>query len=133
MEDAVVKTVAAFLNTDGGTLLIGVGPDRSLVGLELDYPHVKPPNGDGFVNWLTTHLVERARGRRRDAHARADRRATTASSSAGSTSRRSSRPVWARTSKEPRVFFVRMNNSSRAMPDDELRVLLRDRWPSITL
>ena len=22
----------------------------------LDYPHVKPPNGDGFVNWLTTHL-----------------------------------------------------------------------------
>ena len=26
MEDAVVKTVAGFLNTDGGTLLIGVGP-----------------------------------------------------------------------------------------------------------
>ena len=29
MEDAVVRTVAAFLNTDGGTLLIGVGPDRA--------------------------------------------------------------------------------------------------------
>ncbi len=28
VEDAVVKTVAGFLNTDGGTLLIGVGPDR---------------------------------------------------------------------------------------------------------
>ena len=26
MEDAVVKTIAGFLNTDGGTLLIGVGP-----------------------------------------------------------------------------------------------------------
>ena len=56
MEDAVVKTVAGFLNTDGGTLLIGVGPDRQVVGLDYDYPRVKPPNGDGFVNWLTTHL-----------------------------------------------------------------------------
>lgn len=28
-------------------------------------------------------------------------------------------PVWAKTSKEPRVFFVRMNNSARALPDDE--------------
>ena len=62
MEDAVVKTVAAFLNTEGGTLLIGVGPDRTPVGLELDYPHVKPPNGDGFVNWLTTHLVNAVGG-----------------------------------------------------------------------
>jgi type I restriction enzyme R subunit len=36
MEDAIVKTVAAFLNTDGGTLLIGVGPDRRVVGLDHD-------------------------------------------------------------------------------------------------
>jgi type I restriction enzyme R subunit len=34
-----------------------VGPDRKVVGLEDDYPRVKPPNGDGFVNWLTTHLT----------------------------------------------------------------------------
>src|SRR5690606_16553303 len=33
IEDAIVKTVAAFLNTDGGTLLIGIGPDREVVGL----------------------------------------------------------------------------------------------------
>jgi type I restriction enzyme R subunit len=37
-EDAVVKTVAGFLNTDGGTLLIGVAPDRQVVGLDHDYP-----------------------------------------------------------------------------------------------
>ena len=57
MEDSVVKTVAAFLNTDGGTLLIGVAPDRAPFGLELDYAQVKPANGDGFVNWLTQHLI----------------------------------------------------------------------------
>ena len=57
MEDAVVKTIAAFLNTDGGTLLIGVDNKRHILGLDPDYTRVKPPNGDGFVNWLTTHLI----------------------------------------------------------------------------
>jgi type I restriction enzyme, R subunit len=55
MEDAIVKTVAGFLNSDGGTLLIGIGPTREVVGLAHDYARVKPTNGDGFVNWLTTH------------------------------------------------------------------------------
>ena len=27
------------------------------MGLDHDYDRVKPQNGDGFVNWLTTHLI----------------------------------------------------------------------------
>ena len=73
MEDAIVKTVAGFLNTDGGSLLIGVGPDRVTVGLDQDYELVKPRNGDGFVNWLTTHLDRRARPPGGDAHPGTDR------------------------------------------------------------
>jgi type I restriction enzyme R subunit len=129
MEDAVVKTVAAFLNTDGGTLLIGVGPDGSAVGLELDYPHVKPPNADGFVSWLTTHLTN-ALG----AAAVMRTRARVLSHASVELCRldvaRSSQPIWARTSKGDSVFFVRMNNSTRLMPEDELASYLADRWPS---
>ncbi len=33
---AVLKTIAAFLNTEGGDLLIGVADDGSIVGIELD-------------------------------------------------------------------------------------------------
>src|SRR5207237_9547285 len=33
---AVLKTIAAFLNTEGGDLLIGVADDGSVVGLERD-------------------------------------------------------------------------------------------------
>jgi type I restriction enzyme R subunit len=128
MEDAVVKTVAGFLNTDGGTLLIGVGPDRSVVGLDYDYQRVKPPNGDGFVNWLTTHLANAV------GHAAVMRtRARIAMHDGREICRldvaRSSQPVWAKTSKQDRVFFVRMNNSTRAMPDNELESYLADRWP----
>ena len=57
MEDAIVKTVAGFLNTDGGTLLIGVGRRRIGRRAGARLPLVKPANGDGFVNWLTTHLI----------------------------------------------------------------------------
>jgi type I restriction enzyme R subunit len=56
MEDAVVKTVAGCLNGEGGTLLIGVDDSGTVLGLAADYECVKPSNGDGFVNWLTTHL-----------------------------------------------------------------------------
>ncbi len=128
MEDAVVKTVAGFLNTDGGTLLIGVRPDRAVVGLDHDYLRVKPQNGDGFVNWLTTHLtnavghaaVMRTRARIAVHDGREICRLDVA---------RSSQPVWATTSKEDRVFFVRMNNSTRPLPEQELASYLADRWP----
>ena len=119
IEDAIVKTVAAFLNTDGGTLLIGVGPDRDVVGLEHDYQRVKPSNGDGFVNWLTTHLINtlgpvpvtRTRARITTHEGREICRVDVAPSPDS---------VWARTSKHERVFFVRMNNSTRALPEDEV-------------
>jgi type I restriction enzyme R subunit len=129
IEDAVVKTVAGFLNTDGGTLLIGIGPDRQAVGLDHDYQRVKPPNGDGFVNWLTTHLID-ALG-----HAAAMRtRARIAVHEGHEVCRldvaRSPQPVWAKTSGGDRMFFIRMNNSTRKLPDNELKIYLADRWPA---
>jgi len=37
LEDVVVKTIAAFANADGGTLLMGVDKTGSILGLENDY------------------------------------------------------------------------------------------------
>lgn len=36
IEHEVLKTIAAFLNTDGGTLLVGVEDNGSVLGMELD-------------------------------------------------------------------------------------------------
>ena len=33
---------------------------------------------------------------------------------------RHTEPVWAKTSKDSRIFFARFNNSTRAVPDDEV-------------
>lgn len=118
IEDAVVKTVAGFLNTDGGTLLIGVGPDREVIGLGHDYERVKPANGDGFVNWLTTHLIN-ALGSTPVTRTRARITVHQGQEICRLDVARSSQPVWAKTSKTDKVFFVRMNNSTRVIPDGD--------------
>lgn len=127
IEDAVVKTIAGFLNADGGTLLVGVGADRSIVGLAHDYPHVRPQDGDGFVNWLTTHLIE-ALGAPPTMHARARIAEHAGRELCRVDVGRSARPVWAKTSKEARVFFVRMNNSTRKLDDAEADQYISDHW-----
>src|SRR5687768_12350382 len=55
-----IKTVAAFLNTSGGTLLIGVSDTGEIKGLAKDYAFVNRNNADGFEqkirNILSTRL-----------------------------------------------------------------------------
>lgn len=127
MEDSVVKTIAGFLNTDGGTLFIGVNDQREPVGLAHDTALVKPPGADGLVNWLTTHLtaalthtaVMRTRARIDEIAGVQVCRVDVA---------RSSVPVAARMSKEEAVFRVRMNNSTRALPELEIEDYCREHW-----
>jgi CheY-like chemotaxis protein len=49
---AVLKTMAAFLNSEGGTLLIGVADDGAILGLSGDLFFVKDKMLDEFENFL---------------------------------------------------------------------------------
>lgn len=44
----ILKNVAAFMNTAGGTLLVGIDDDGNVLGLEADFAVMKKPNPDGF-------------------------------------------------------------------------------------
>lgn len=59
MEHVVVKTVAAFLNSErGGTLLLGVDDDGNVLGLKPDYKLLGKQNSrDAYENFLTTLLL----------------------------------------------------------------------------
>jgi hypothetical protein len=52
IEFASLKTLAAFTNTNGGTLLIGVDDASAVVGLEKDYNTLKKPGRDGFEQYI---------------------------------------------------------------------------------
>lgn len=45
---STLKTIAAFLNSDGGTVLIGVKNSGEIIGIAADLPFVNRNNADGF-------------------------------------------------------------------------------------
>jgi Schlafen, AlbA_2/Eco57I restriction-modification methylase len=58
IERIIVKTVAAFLNTAGGTLVIGLEDDENVYGLAEDYKLCGDKGRDGFELWLTQTLLK---------------------------------------------------------------------------
>ncbi|WP_232783938.1 MULTISPECIES: helix-turn-helix domain-containing protein [Microbacterium] len=57
MEQVVAKTVAAFLNSAGGTLVIGVDDDGRVHGLDRDFATLRTPDADRFELWLRDMLA----------------------------------------------------------------------------
>ncbi len=53
LEKSVMKSIAAFLNSDGGHLVIGVADNGAVIGLENDYGTLRRPDADGFENHFT--------------------------------------------------------------------------------
>jgi hypothetical protein len=52
LESVILKSIAGFLNSNGGTLIIGVDDDGEILGLENDYWSLKKRSKDGFEQRL---------------------------------------------------------------------------------
>lgn len=52
IEDAVARTIAGFLNHDGGSLLIGVTDDGTVCGIEPDRRTLHNPDRDGYERFI---------------------------------------------------------------------------------
>jgi hypothetical protein len=64
LELASLKTIAGFMNTAGGTLLLGIDDSRQVVGIEDDYTTLRKPDRDGYELHLV-HLVSSSLGKER--------------------------------------------------------------------
>jgi hypothetical protein len=54
LEISIAKTIAGFANHAGGSLLVGVGDEGVVLGLEKDYQTLKRKDRDGFEQFLMT-------------------------------------------------------------------------------
>ncbi|MDL9936009.1 ATP-binding protein [Gordonia sp. ABSL1-1] len=134
MEQVIVKTVSAFLNADGGTLLVGVADDGELLGLDADYGTLKVPDADRFELWLRD-LFTTALGQ----NAAAAIEVVVEELAAGDGNTRpvcrigcsaSPRPVYLRPGKNAAPeFWVRTGNSSRQLGVDQASEYVMHRWP----
>ena len=126
---AVVKTVAAFMNTYGGTLLIGVADHGQPVGIEADYPLVKGGDRDGWELWLTA-VVKTALGTVAATDLSVRFCAVDGRTVARIGVRPGAEPVFASRKGEPReVFFARLNNSTEELSGPALLDYRQKHWP----
>jgi predicted HTH transcriptional regulator len=59
LEAVIVKTLAGFMNAQGGSLLIGVADDGAIVGLEKDFQTLNRKDGDGYTQALMSTVAEK--------------------------------------------------------------------------
>jgi hypothetical protein len=128
MEWAVGKTIAAFANGLGGTLVIGVADDGGVVGAEVDYQWVKGKNADGFLLWLTDYvksrlnpvLASQLRARRIELNDHDVWRIEVPPAG---------QPVFMKAKSGPERFFVRMSNATNELSGSHLFGYKESRWP----
>ncbi len=135
MEQVIVKTVSAFLNSDGGTLLIGVADDGTPLGLEPDFATLKVPDADRFELWLRD-LLTTTLGQNTAAAVGITVESVARTAESGDvpvcrvTCSPSPRPVYLRGGKNaPPEFWVRAGNSTRQLTVDAAADYVMHRWP----
>ncbi|MFT3969772.1 MAG: ATP-binding protein [Micropruina sp.] len=133
MELVVAKTVCAFLNADGGTLVIGVDDFGKPLGLDADFATLKAPDSDRFELWLRDHLTV-SLGQNAAALVEVDF-ATLAGDEGAALAcrlgcRPSPRPVYLRPGRNAAPeLWVRTGNSTRQLGIDEATEYVMHRWP----
>jgi len=59
LEKPALKTMAGFMNGRGGILIIGLGDEGEIVGIEKDYSTLKKKNRDGFEQYIMQLISNR--------------------------------------------------------------------------
>jgi ATP-dependent Lon protease len=127
IELAVVKTVAGFLNAQGGTLLIGIGDDGSVRGLKEDLNTVGGKGRDGYENFLTT-LLDKRIGRAAVADVSIAFDAIEGQELCRLDVKPSGDPVFVTNDKGDADLYVRLNNSTRLLNTADALKYVRQRW-----
>ena len=129
LEIVIAKTVAGFLNAEGGTLLIGVADDGTVTGLDDDLQYVKKADTDRFQLWLTDMLLN-ALGKTALAEISVTFPVVGGKAIARVDVEPSPRPVFLDEPGGQRSadFYVRMGNSTRKLLTDEVLEYERSHW-----
>jgi predicted HTH transcriptional regulator len=126
---ACYKSVAAFLNTDGGDLLIGVHDSGSITGLEPDFERVKNKDRRDADGWLqaVTQLLINAVGQPMMAHVRLTMHEIDRRLVCRVHVRPSNEPAWVSESNVD-TLYVRTGNTTRALVGRDATAYARAHW-----
>ena len=124
--ESVLKTVAGFFNSGGGTLVVGIADDGEILGIQPDLDQ-KNMDRDRYVNSLTT-AIERSLGPLASTMSKIQLQAVDGIQVALVHVAPSPEPIYAKVSKGDQVFFIRVNNSTRVLKGPDLVGYVKQRW-----
>ena len=125
-EASILKPVAGFLNGKGGTLIIGVDDNGQVIGVEKDL-EVKAWDIDKYQNVITDRIL-RNLGSMAAAMTNITPRESKGKNVCVLDIQPAPDPVFLKTSKDLKTFYVRINNSTRELSGASMVSYLRKRW-----
>ncbi|MDH6064652.1 Eco57I restriction-modification methylase domain-containing protein [Umezakia ovalisporum] len=129
MEHEIVKTVAAFLNASGGTLLIGIDDNGEPLGLKNDYQTLRKQNKDGYILFLNNDLLLREIGKDSGTLFQITCHQVSGQDVCRVIVKPSPKPVYVKDkSGKEEVFYLRSNNSSVKLSTKEAVDYSKTRW-----
>lgn len=129
LEFNCLKTICAFMNAEGGELLIGVNDRGRAVGLKDDYKTFPKSNRDAFENYLTTQISNKV-GDRYLSNIRVYFPKPYGKEICRINVKSSLEPAFLQ-HKGRQFFFVRTCNASRPFNISDSTKYIMDRWPDV--
>jgi len=127
--DMVIKTVAAFLNTRGGTLIIGIADEGSVLGLQKDYETLGKSNRDGFELHLQQILTKRIGSDRYQLNVSLTFHDIDGKDICSVHVEPSAKPVYIEDGNQS-LIYIRVGNSSKALNTKEAISYIQEHWQS---
>jgi membrane protein YdbS with pleckstrin-like domain len=127
IEKMVLKTIVAFLNSEGGTLLIGVNDDAEVVGLQSDFKTLTKKNRDGFENHLTM-LVKTMIGLPFTKYVKTSFESIDGKDICLVSVKESHKPAYLTNGDKKEEFFVRVGNSTQPFSMSEAEEYIKTHW-----
>ena len=128
IEQMIVKTIAGFMNADGGPLLVGVSDTGDVTGIEADYKTLgKRQNTDGFALWLN-NLLDNRLGPTAAAAAKFRFEAFPTGTVCRVDVTPGDGPTFLSGTKGEADLYVRLNNATRLLNTAEALNYVRTRW-----
>jgi hypothetical protein len=127
LEQTIVKTVVAFLNTSGGVLLIGVDDDRTICGIQPDYDSLSKKSRDGFQLHLQQILSQAMGVDRYPSHTSVEFHTVQGKDVCLVRVKQAPKPIVIREQNQP-ILYVRAGGASRTLNVEEALRYVQDHW-----
>lgn len=126
VEKASMKTIAAFLNSAGGHLVIGIDDKKNPLGIHYDYNSLPKKDVDGFENHFT-QICNTMIGPEFRRHIQLTFDNVNNKEICIVNVVSSPKPVYLRTSNEE-SFFIRTGNTTTSLKPSETESYIKNRW-----